>query len=275
MTRVAALKWAGGTLLGIIALCVVFLLGIDHQWQLVSTFDQGDSHKREDQCEALRDHSSVLEPQNTWSNVGYLFAGLLIVYRSRKLRGIAAGGFLCATGITSGMYHAVSVNRTLQTLDVASIYWVLLALIGYAILSLEIHFRATERGMLVEKLLIAVPFVVGSIVAVGGLMDSTVATLLLVAVLIVLMIAGCFQPSRQVRALSFREIAGYVMGMIALGGFAAVCRLGDGEGRVLCDPNGPVQFHALWHLFSAALLLLGYDYFTRVADQPGERILVD
>ena len=60
-----------------------------------------------------------------------------------------------------------------------------------------------------------------------------------------------------------------------LGMFSAVCWMSDGYGRVLCDPKGPIQFHALAHLFSAMLLLLAYDYFTRVADLPGERILAD
>jgi hypothetical protein len=99
--------------------------------------------------------------------------------------------------------------------------------------------------------------------------------LLLVAVLLVLVVVGLMPPSRQIAPLGTREIAGYVLGMIMLGGFSAVFRLGDGEGRVLCDPRGPIQFHALWHLFSAALVLLAYDYFTRVADVPGERILAD
>jgi hypothetical protein len=66
-----------------------------------------------------------------------------------------------------------------------------------------------------------------------------------------------------------------VIGSIILGAFTAVFYLGDGEGRVLCDPDGPIQFHALCHLFSAALGLLAYDYFTRVADLQGERILAD
>lgn len=277
MPRLETLKWAGGTLLAIIVVTVMFLAAIDHRWTLpTSTFD-GDiaNLRREDQCERLRIDSIVLEPQNTWSNLGYLAAGLFIVYRSRKLRGIAAGAFLCVTGIASGMYHAVPVNYTLQKLDVASIYWLLLALIGYAILSLEVHFHARERDVLVEKLLIALALVVGAFMAVAELLDSTVAVPLMVLALLVLLVAGLFAPSRQIRPLSYREVGGYVMGMLMLGSFATVFRLGDGYGRVLCDPNGPFQFHALWHLFSAGLLLVAYDYFTRVADLPGERILAD
>jgi hypothetical protein len=274
-SRRAALHWAGLTLGGIVALCAVFLLAIDYQWQLKSTFGEGDSHIREDQCEALREHSIVLEPENTWSNLGYLFGGLLILFRSGKLRGIAAGGFMCATGVTSALYHAVSVNSTLQTLDVASIYWVLLMLIGYAALSLDFHFHAKEHPVVVEKLLIVVAFVAGSIVAVGRLIDSTIAFLVLVGILLVLMVAGCFPPSRQLRALSHREITGFALATVMLGGFAAITRLTDGAGRVGCDPHSPLQNHALWHLFAAALLVLGYDFFARIADQPGERILAD
>ncbi len=276
MTRPGMIKWAGGSLLGIIVLCVVFLATIDHTWRpLRSTFESGDSQGREDQCETLRVDSIVMEPQNTWSNLGYLIAGLCVVYRSRTLRGIGVGAMLMVTGITSGLYHAVPIDFTLQKLDVASIFWVMLALIGYAAISLEVHFHARDPGVLVDKLVIAAALIVGAIVAVASLVESTLAFVILVVVLLTLMAAGFFAPSRQITPLSYREIGGYVMGTIMLGMFAAVCRLGDGYGRVLCDPDGPVQFHALWHLFSAMLLLLGYDYFARVADQPGERILAD
>ncbi len=266
------LRWAGGTLVAIIALCLLFLATIDHQWELKPN---GESEHREDQCERLRAQSIVLEPENTWSNVGYLFAGLLVVYRSRTFRGIAVGALFCVVGITSGLYHAVPVDYTLQVLDVTSIYWALLFLIGYAILSLEVHFHAKERGVLVEKLLLAAALVVGSIVSVSRLLNSTPAFVIMVGVLFLLTAVGFAAPSRQIKALSYREIAGYLMGMIALGLFATVFRLGDGDGRVLCDPDGPFQFHAMWHLFSAMLLLVAYDYFTRVADLQGERIFAD
>ena len=270
MTRLAMLKWAGGTLLAIIVLCILFIATIDHKWPVGP-----DAEHREDQCERLHVDSIVLEPQNTWSSIGYLMAGLLVVYRSRTLRGIGVGALLCVTGLTSALYHAVPVDFTLQKLDVASIYWLLLALIGYAAVSLEVHFHAREPNVLVEKLVIAAALVVGAIVAVASLVDSTLAFVILVVVLLALMGAGLLAPSRQIRPLLYREIGGYVMGTIGLGMFSAVCRLGDGDGRVLCDPTGPVQFHALWHLFSAMLLLVAYDYFARVADQPGERILAD
>src|ERR671925_781724 len=136
MTRPETLLWSGGTLLGIVALTVMFLVAIDYRWTTPSTFDPGfnpaNPFPREDQCERMRLDSIVLEPQNTWSNLGYLFAGLFVLYRSRTLRGMACGAFFCITGIASGLYHAVPINFTLQKLDVASIYWLLLGLIWYA-----------------------------------------------------------------------------------------------------------------------------------------------
>jgi hypothetical protein len=264
------LKWTGATFLGAIGLIVVFLLAIDSTWTVPP-----EAQHRQDQCEELHVDSLVLEPQNTWSNVGYLLAGLLVLYRSGTLRGAAVGALLCVAAIASGLYHAVPTDYTLQKLDVASLYWVLLALIAYAILSLDVHFHAREPGLQVDRLLIASALVVGAIAAVVGLIDSKVAVAILAVVLVVFVVVGFLAPSRQLTPLSYREIGGYVMGMLMLGMFAAVCNLGDGEGHVLCDPRGPIQFHALSHLFGAALLLLGYDYFARVADLPGERILAD
>ena len=141
MTRFAMLCWAGGTLLVIIALLIFFLEVIEVNRTIPPGFFRGD------QCETLNARGTILEPQNTWSNFGYLLAGLLIFYRSRRLRSVAVGVFLCLTGVFSAMYHAVPTDGTLQMLDIAAVNWVLLAMIGYAALSLDFHFHAKERDV--------------------------------------------------------------------------------------------------------------------------------
>lgn len=267
------LLWAGGTLLVVIALLIFFLAVIDVDRKIPENFSRGD------QCETLNVDGTVLEPQNTWSNLGYLFAGLLIFYRSRRLRGIVLGLFLCLTGVFSAMYHAVPTNGTLQTLDIAGVYWILLAMIGYAKMSLDTRLQDAEPALFVEKVLAVAAFFVGLVMAVTRyevfLFESTLATVIMMVILIVFLIGGMLLRIRRQAALSRREVGGYVMGLLMLGLFAGAFRLGDGPGRVLCDPNGPFQFHALWHLFSAMMLLVTYDYFTRVSNTQGERIFAD
>ena len=139
---------------------------------------------------------AVLEPQNTWSNGGYLLAGLMIFYRSRRLRSVVVGLFLCLTGVFSAMYHAVPTNGTLQMFDIAAVNWVLLAMIGYAVLSLDLHVYARERDVVFEKLIAIVSLVLGTVMAVTrtkvALFDSTYATLGMVVVLVGLLDRGLF-----------------------------------------------------------------------------------
>src|SRR5215472_13698083 len=63
---------------------------------------------RPDQCEPLASDKDpkavVLEPQNTWSNWGYLLVGALILYRSRNLLGAAVGLNLQFEFLFSALY---------------------------------------------------------------------------------------------------------------------------------------------------------------------------
>jgi Ceramidase len=274
MTRLQALAWGGGTVLVIVGVMIFCLSVIDVPKRIIPP----DFH-REDQCERLREDSKILEPENTWSNIGYLFAGVLVFYRSSRFRGLVVGLALCFTGVFSAMYHAVPINGTLQTFDIAAVYWVLLVMIGYASMSLAARSEGDEPSLVVQKFLAVGAFAVGLVMAVTrsqvAIFESTRAVVAMVLVLVVLLVLGVFVRNRAGAKMTGREVIGYSMGMGGLGAFSAAFRLTDGAGRVGCDPGNPLQFHALWHLFSAALLLLAFDFFARVGEQPGDRMLAD
>lgn len=277
MTRVAMLLWAGGTLLAVIVLLLFFLAVTDVDRTIPAGFSRGD------QCEALNVGGKILEPQNTWSNAGYLFAGLLIFYRSRRLRSVAVGLFLCLTGVFSAMYHAVPTNGTLQMLDIAAVNWVLLALVGDAVLSLDLHFYGNPRDVVYEKLIAIVSLVLGTVMAVTrtefALFESTLATVSLVAILVVLLICGYVGGKDPKDNLSTYEKVTFLTVVIVLAIPTALFRLFDGVDKgvekALCDADGLFQAHAAWHVLSALLLLIAFDYFARVANESGERIFAD
>ena len=277
MTRLQMLLWAGGTMLVVIALLIFFLEVIDVDRKIPDGFSRGD------QCEKLNVGGSVLEPKNTWSNAGYLFAGLLIFYRGRRLRSVVVGLFLCLTGVFSAMYHAVPINGTLQMLDIAAINWVLLAIIGYAVLSLDFHFYATERDVAVEKLIAIVSLVLGTVMAITRTefapFESTKATVGLVFVLVVFLVTGYFSGQDSKKNLSTSEKIAFLLAVLIVAIPTTLCRFLDGVDngaeKALCSPNALLQAHAVWHVCSALLLLIGFDYFTRVANQPDERIFAD
>jgi Ceramidase len=277
MTRLAMLLWAGGTLLVVIALMLFFLSVIEVNRTIPPGFTRGD------QCETLHTGGSVLEPQNTWSNVGYLMAGLLIFYRSRRRRSIVVGLFLCLTGVFSAMYHAVPIDGTLQMLDIAAVNWVLLAMLGFAILSLDLHFYATERSVAFEKLIAIVSLVLGTVMAVTRTkfapFESTNATLGMVGLLVVLLFSGYVGGKDKKDDLSTYEKVTFLTVILILAIPTALFRFLDGIDngveKAFCDPDGLFQAHAAWHVFSALLLLIAFDYFTRIANQSDERIFAD
>jgi hypothetical protein len=277
MSRLAMLMWSGGTLLVIIALMLFFLQVIDVTRTIPPGFTRGD------QCETLNVTGTILEPENTWSNVGYIFAGLCVFYRSRRIISATVGILLSLTGVFSALYHAVPTNGTLQTFDIAAVNWVLLALVGYAILSLDLHFYGNARDVKFEKMIALISFVLGTVMAITRTkvspFESTTAAVSLIAVLVVLLLWGYFSGKDPKTDLSRYEKITYLTVVIILALPTALFRmldgLEDGVKKALCNPDGIFQAHALWHLFSALLLLICFDYFTRVANQPDERIFAD
>jgi hypothetical protein len=278
MSRTSMLLWAGGSLLVIIALMVFFLAVIDVDRTVPSNFTRGD------QCEELNADGAIFEPQNTWSNLGYVLAGLMIFYRARRLLSMAVGLFLCLTGVFSAMYHAVPTNATLQMLDIAAVNWILLAMLGHAALSLQRHFHGTELDVVLEKLLAIISLVLGTVMAITRtsfvLFESTTATVTLVGVLAIFMCCGYFAAKDLRASLSTYEKVTYLSGVLMLAPFTAAFRLldgrySDGSEKPLCDAEGIFQAHALWHLLGALLLLIAFDYFARVANDADERIFGD
>jgi hypothetical protein len=94
--------------------------------------DKGLDLFHDDQCERPRDHSWIVELQNTLSNAGYALAGTLILLRAGTWAGHLFGANLLILGLMSALYHATLSHDTPQVLDVAWVYAALLALSVYA-----------------------------------------------------------------------------------------------------------------------------------------------
>jgi hypothetical protein len=234
---------------------------------------------REDQCEKLNyvshvDSTSytakVFEVQNTWSNAAYLLAGILILLCSRKSLGLALGANLCLLAVLSGLYHA-TLQGFPQTLDIAGVYSVLLATLCYGTESVlsrlggpRAEFIYKESGQLhwyIEVPAIALApglaLLMASFRTAVCLFDSTTGFV----IIFVLLFAMLF---RQMFALKGSTGWVYFAVILVAAGPGLAFRLLDGDGKPLCCPDGIarlVQGHALWHVFSAATLLLLYDFF--------------
>jgi len=247
---------------------------------------------------ALCGTATIVEPQNTWSNFGYLLAGLLILFRRPRLLGIAVGVNFCLMFLFSGLYHA-SLQNVWQALDVAWIYSLLLSIIAYAVESLKIRYTKHRFSCMVGILSAGFPMWLGIFVAAlkasgilpsSPLTDSTNVTIALVGILgipvaiILLDFAwlnwGIFDNSNSVleyrKNLEGRE---FIWGQqwkfelwmfipALLGGMFRTALFGlpgDGCGHSLCRPHSFFQAHAAWHVLGALALWWTYDFVAQAA----------
>jgi len=251
---------------------------------------------RDDQCEPLATDKDpkavVLEPQNTWSNLGYLIVGSVILYRSRNLLGAAVGLNLAFEFLFSGLYHS-KLTESMQFIDVAWIYVLLLSLIACAVQCVVVRFhdpaRETERPVFSNRnFLIALAIAAGT-VFIGIMMrvirpNSTWTTIFLAGVLAVAVsykyvwefLSNRIQaiwPPKLLPPWHTADIVAVIL-IFAFGLPALVCRFSDGPDHwSLFDwcvrDEGRLQAHAVWHVTSAFLVLAVYDFFGHYFPEQG------
>jgi hypothetical protein len=243
---------------------------------------------RSDQCEAPSPHKMFVEFENTWSNFGYLAAGLFILYRRPGLLGISVGANLCLMFLFSGWYHA-TLRPLAQAFDVAWIYGLLLSAIIYGINSLGVMYsKETLTPVPVAILAGVTPFIglVGAILKYNGhlplnsdIVAGVLIGILLIPVADILLFDGWF--TRLIIKLLPGIHAGGLFGkqpfqgsqkvqyatyIVAPSLFGIAVRLTDGCGKALCYPDSPLQAHAAWHILGALALLMTYNLFAHASN---------
>jgi hypothetical protein len=256
-------------------LCTVFgvaalAAALHHPW--TPPGEPPNLGNRLDQCEALNllpnsQSGIILEVQNTWSNAAYLLVGLLILACSTRPLGLSLGGGLVLLSFCSGLYHATLQDNSTHTfdarsMDIAAMYFVLWLLLGYAVLSVLVRRRWSPAAewRLAAAMAVAA-YVMARIRYYVWLFSSTTAVLIMVAVITTVYFW-------QMRRRPTRWKRFYLAVFGSAGAIAAFFRFGDGGGRFLCEPHAFIQPHSIWHVASAALVLLAYDFFAR-SSRPG------
>jgi hypothetical protein len=232
---------------------------------------------RPDQCELLATKSdpgaAVLEPQNTWSNFAYLVAGALILYRSRTLLGAFVGLNLAFEFLFSSLYHG-KLTFGLQKMDVALIYVLLLSLAAYAIQSLffaewseKTAYPTLTWPVFIALVVSAVVIIMGVIMGVimDSIFESTWTTGALVGVVGILLIIGL--GAAALRGGHAGAIVVIIVQILAVGIPTLWFKFSDGQGKHflffpnLCCPKAPLQSHSSWHILSAVMVAIAYDFF--------------
>jgi hypothetical protein len=203
----------------------------------------------------------VREPQNTISNLAYLFTGLAILRASVTTVGQSLGlacGFLA---VGSGIYHA-SLLPEWRLIDILGVYAVLFTAVFLGCCTFRPRWAHGRQGFVTAAAIWVTALAAGIFrndVRIFGfkLLDSTyvVVGLVTLGVSLAIFAWGRVAPEKH-RGYRFALGAVAVCSTIAFAG-----GLGDRFGGFYCNPEGLVQGHALWHTFGGLALLSVYEVF--------------
>lgn len=202
-------------------------------------------------CEANLS-SWIAAPANTWSNVPYIAVGLWIWSRAGRPRALSAGGLgpvSVAVGVTSFAFHA-SYTFAGQVLDYAGMF----LLLGWAL----------ARGLKREGLLSET----GALRFWGGLFAASMAALfafraLGLGIQTIVLVEAAALAALEVRLMIARRDAPsyapfWAMQLLLIAGYA-FWHLDHAD--LACVPdNHWFQFHALWHVVTAAAFVAAWRF---------------
>lgn len=206
-------------------------------------------------CEMPRTGTLLLQPANSLSSFGFVFAGFLMILLARSRDWISAFPPLSASvlglaaiivGIGSVLLHA-TLTLWGQFFDVLGMYLVS----GFFLISALAKLRRIpdRRAMIYYGLFCTA--LVAILYALPEVRRWLFAVVLLAAIILELVFARPLRP--QVRTGYY--VAGLVANIVAF----TIWNL-DQRGQ-LCAPESPLQGHAVWHLLGAVALWFAFLYY--------------
>jgi len=222
-------------------------------------------------CEAPRDWF-VRQPANTFSNIGFVAAGVLIAWHAGTRQNVrsslsahrqlptAIACLVVLLGPASAAMHATQ-SALGGELDMLSMYLVAAFAFAYA----TMRWRRGGTGLLVTTFLAAVAscelvslaHVTIPVVMTTG--NAAFGLLLVTATVLEVRIIRRAEVTAQ-RAYAYGSLAAIVIAFV----------IWNATQTWLCDPHSLVQGHAIWHLLDAVSAYLLYRYYAseEVAGQP-------
>lgn len=216
----------------------------------------------------------IREPQDTWSNLAFVFVGALIAAHDRRVFARLLGVALITLGLGSGLYHA-SLRPVWRGMDVATMAWVSFSVCchGYTIVwprdndSPDTARRRLWFGLIGGALVMTAAIFRTDIRIFGvkpfGTLYMTVAGILAA---LGLSLIGMFRAKRA--RPEFRlPLARLALALVVVAA-AMMCQLNDHPGHCFCAPESPVQAHAVWHVLMAVAIAMTYDFFAVLQGRP-------
>lgn len=197
-------------------------------------------------CEATRVGSLILEPVNTWSNLGFMLVGIYLMVRAKNIFANVYGLSVLLIGIGSFFFHA-SQTFTGQWLDLFGMYLLTNFYICYNLYRInKVNIKSffilyVSLGVLLGLALAYLPELRRMLFGLSALF----------ALIQIIYIKLKFKPVMNTTYL--------VTGILTFIAAQTVWILD--KNKIWCDPYAWINGHGIWHILCAIATLLIYRYF--------------
>lgn len=206
-------------------------------------------------CETPRSGSLFLQPANSWSSFGYVFAGFFLMLDAQARRGATAfpgegaimfGLAAITVGVGSVLLHA-TLTLWGQFADVLGMYLVS----GFSLVYALAKIARLDRAKSAILYLIVCTALVTVLLIAPEVRRWLFFAVLLSALIIEIGFARPLRPNVMLRYL----LLGVLVKAIGFGVWVL------DQKRLVCAPDSLIQGHAFWHVCGAVSLWLTYCYF--------------
>jgi hypothetical protein len=219
-------------------------------------------------CEAIHP-GFIKQPVNTWSNLGFIFAGLVAAWQTVSGKfaekhnvlttTIFYPAFFCSLMVWLGpgsMAMHASTTDVGGLLDMVSMYLVSTFLLSYA---LTRYYTLSHNSFLA---VFAAGFVISLFFFFNNyhILPGALGQMLLLIFVIYLMVGGLLEILLVIRHRGKSKPRWAIFSAIAMILAFGIWQLGI-TGRPTCDPSSLVQYHGVWHILNAVSVYALYRYY--------------
>jgi len=193
-------------------------------------------------CEATLD-GPIAHPADTWTNIGPVIAGLVILHHARGALSRLLGSASLWTGVASGYFHAS--NTVLgETLDLSGMFLFILAIAAMQ----QQRARPTSPG---STALIGIVIAASIALTVLSSISTAFASPLFAAIVVVVVIRGIYDQKLTKWAYAM------VVAFLVAWGFWWLDFL-----LIVCNPDNHIlTLHGLWHLLNGLVFWFAFKHY--------------
>jgi hypothetical protein len=238
-------------------------------------------------CEMNRFDQLIVQPSNTWSNLGYIIVGLMFIsiakndhkYEHRhhvnnllaKFPGFSylIGFSALYMGFGSFMYHA-TLTFFFQKLDQTGMYFLFISFLAYVLFKLFPQIKFRGKTYVSNKFFIIAAIVVQLLfffflwkLPVNILFPSLTISFFIVNFILITKVKNSKSIISLLKASFITLLIAFSIWVLDIT-------------NKLCSPNSIFQGHAAWHLLNTASIFLAYLYYrSETFLSPEEKVAVE